>query len=66
MCAGSTPCLRLWSSGGTARVRQIPSMDDFMQHAVNGIAKSNKATPGVVGYVFDRADGSQMAFWTCR
>lgn len=45
------------------------SMDDFpefMKRAVNRIAKSNQATPGVEGYVFDGADGSQMAFWTCR
>lgn len=44
------------------------SMDDFpefMKRAVNRIAKSNQATPGVEGYVFDGADGSQMAFWTC-
>ncbi|PYU50468.1 MAG: cupin [Acidobacteria bacterium] len=25
-----------------------------------------QATPGVEGYVFDGADGSQMAFWTCH
>jgi quercetin dioxygenase-like cupin family protein len=45
------------------------NMDDFpefMKRAVNSIAKSNQATPGVEGYVFDGADGSQMAFWTCR
>ena len=44
-------------------------MDDFpefMKHPSNRIAKSNQATPGVEGYVFDGADGSQMAFWTCR
>jgi mannose-6-phosphate isomerase-like protein (cupin superfamily) len=41
-------------------------MDDFMQHAVNRIAKSNQATRGVEGYVFDRADASHMAFCTCR
>ena len=43
-------------------------MDDFpefMKRAVNRIAKSDQATPGVEGYVFDGADGSQMAFWTC-
>jgi hypothetical protein len=43
-------------------------MDDFpafMQHAANRIAVSDNATPGVEGYVFDGADGSQMAFWTC-
>ena len=44
-------------------------MDDFpefMQHPANRIATSGQATPGVEGYVFDGADGSQMAFWTCR
>jgi mannose-6-phosphate isomerase-like protein (cupin superfamily) len=44
-------------------------MDDFpefMQRPVNRIATSSQATPGVEGYVFDGADGSQMAFWTCR
>ncbi len=44
-------------------------MDDFpefMKRPVNRIATSSQATPGVEGYVFDGADGSQMAFWTCR
>ena len=37
----------------------------FMKHPANRIATSAQATPGVEGYVFDGADGSQMAFWTC-
>jgi quercetin dioxygenase-like cupin family protein len=37
----------------------------FMKHPANRIARSSQATPGVEGYVFDGADGSQMAFWTC-
>src|SRR5690349_24657870 len=44
-------------------------MDDFpefMRAAANRIATQSQATPGVEGYVFDGADGSQMAFWTCR
>jgi len=44
-------------------------MDDFpefMKRAANRIATSSQATPGIEGYVFDGADGSQMAFWTCR
>jgi quercetin dioxygenase-like cupin family protein len=44
-------------------------MDDFpefMKHQANRIAVTNQSTPGVEGYVFDGADGSQMAFWTCR
>ncbi len=38
---------------------------DFMKHPANQIASSQQATPGVEGYIFDGADGSQMAFWTC-
>jgi len=38
---------------------------EFMKSPVNRIARSNQATPGVEGYVFDGADQSQMAFWTC-
>ena len=44
-------------------------MDDFpefMKRQANRIAASSQATAGVEGYVFDRADGSQMAFWTVR
>lgn len=39
---------------------------EFMKHPANRIARSNQATPGVDGYVFDGIDGSQMAFWTCK
>ncbi len=38
----------------------------FMRQSANRIATSAQATPGVEGYVFDGADGSQMAFWTCH
>jgi mannose-6-phosphate isomerase-like protein (cupin superfamily) len=38
----------------------------FMRHPANKIAPSCQYTPGSEGYVFDGADGSQMAFWTCR
>jgi quercetin dioxygenase-like cupin family protein len=38
---------------------------EFMKHPANKIARTNQATPGVEGYVFDGVDGSQMAFWTC-
>jgi quercetin dioxygenase-like cupin family protein len=39
---------------------------EFMKQAANRITTSSQSTPGVEGYVFDGADGSQMAFWTCR
>jgi mannose-6-phosphate isomerase-like protein (cupin superfamily) len=44
----------------------MDNFPEFMKHPANRIATSNHATPGVEGYVFDGADGSQMAFWTCR
>jgi|SRR5215467_8239866 len=36
-----------------------------MKHPANRVAVRDQATLGVEGYVFDGADGSQMAFWTC-
>src|SRR5579872_5979219 len=37
----------------------------FMKHPANKIQAASQSTPGVEGFVFDGADGSQMAFWTC-
>jgi quercetin dioxygenase-like cupin family protein len=37
----------------------------FMKNPVNRIASVSQHTPGIEGYVFDGADGSQMAFWCC-
>jgi quercetin dioxygenase-like cupin family protein len=39
---------------------------NFMRQNANRIATGDQSTPGVEGYIFDGADGSQMAFWTCR
>ena len=36
----------------------------FMKNPANRISASSQHTPGVEGYVFDGADGSQIAFWT--
>jgi quercetin dioxygenase-like cupin family protein len=38
---------------------------EFMRNPANRIGAADQATPGVEGYVFDGADGSQMTFWTC-
>jgi len=43
----------------------MDAFPEFMKHPANKIARSQQATSGVEGYVFDGADGSQMAFWTC-
>jgi ethanolamine utilization protein EutQ (cupin superfamily) len=42
----------------------MPAFPAFMTNPANRIATSSQHTPGVDGYVFDGADGSQMAFWT--
>ncbi|MGB7437010.1 MAG: cupin domain-containing protein [Candidatus Acidiferrum sp.] len=44
----------------------MDNFPEFMKQPTNRIAISQQATPGVEGYVFDGADESQMAFWTCR
>jgi quercetin dioxygenase-like cupin family protein len=44
----------------------MDNFPEFMKCPANRIATSSQATPGVEGYVFDGAEGSQMAFWTCR
>src|SRR6478735_742074 len=37
----------------------------FMKSAVNRIPASSQHTAGIEGYVFDGADGTQIAFWEC-
>jgi mannose-6-phosphate isomerase-like protein (cupin superfamily) len=44
----------------------MDNFPEFMKNPANRIATSNQSTSGVEGYVFDGADGSQMAFWTCH
>jgi mannose-6-phosphate isomerase-like protein (cupin superfamily) len=36
----------------------------FMKNPADRVAADNQYTRGIEGYVFDGADGSQMAFWT--
>ena len=38
---------------------------DFMKNAVNRVAAAAQHTAGIEGYVFDGADGTQVAFWEC-
>lgn len=37
---------------------------DFMRSRANLIKASHQHTPGIKGYIFDGADGSQIAIWT--
>jgi mannose-6-phosphate isomerase-like protein (cupin superfamily) len=37
---------------------------EFMRNPANRISAEDQNTPGIEGYVFEGADGSQMAFWT--
>ncbi|HEY6338796.1 MAG TPA: cupin domain-containing protein [Candidatus Sulfotelmatobacter sp.] len=43
----------------------MKAFPEFMKQPANRVATGSQATPSVEGYVFDGADGSQMAFWTC-
>lgn len=43
----------------------MDAFPEFVKNSANRIVRSIQATPGVEGYVFDGADESQMAFWTC-
>ncbi len=43
----------------------MDNFPSFMKHPANRVAPLAQSTPGVEGYVFDGANGSQMAFWTC-
>ncbi len=36
-----------------------------MKNPANRIGKGSQFTEGIEGYVFNGADGSQMAVWTC-
>jgi mannose-6-phosphate isomerase-like protein (cupin superfamily) len=38
---------------------------EFMKKPANRINKVSQYTEEIEGYVFNGADGSQMAFWTC-
>jgi len=38
---------------------------DFMKNPLNRIARKSQYTEDIEGYVFDGADGSQVAFWKC-
>jgi mannose-6-phosphate isomerase-like protein (cupin superfamily) len=37
---------------------------EFMRNFINRIASETQYTQDIEGYVYDGADGSQMAFWT--
>ncbi len=37
---------------------------DFMRNPANLIRARDQHTPGIRGYIFDGADGSQLAIWT--
>jgi mannose-6-phosphate isomerase-like protein (cupin superfamily) len=42
----------------------MKNFPEFMRNPVNKIAGDAQYTKGIEGYVFDGADGSQMAYWT--
>jgi mannose-6-phosphate isomerase-like protein (cupin superfamily) len=44
----------------------MPDFPPFVRSPANRVAATSQYTEGVEGYVFDGADGSQVAFWTSR
>ena len=44
----------------------MPEVPEFVRNLANRIAASSQYTQDVEGYVFDGADGSQVALWTAR
>jgi len=44
----------------------MASFPPFTKNPLNRIASGSENTPNIEGYVFDGADGSQMAFWECH
>lgn len=43
----------------------MPEFPTFTKNPLNRIASSSQFTEDIDGYVFDGADGSQVALWTC-
>ena len=42
----------------------MENFPEFMRNPANRIDPASQHTAGIEGYVYDGADGSQMAFWT--
>jgi quercetin dioxygenase-like cupin family protein len=46
--------------------RFMPQFPAFIRKSQNRIARSSQYTDDIEGYVFDGADGSQVALWTSK
>jgi quercetin dioxygenase-like cupin family protein len=44
----------------------MPDFPAFVRNPINRIARASQYTDDIEGYVFDGADGSQVALWTCK
>jgi quercetin dioxygenase-like cupin family protein len=44
----------------------MPDFPNFIKNASNRIARSSQYTDDIEGYVFDGADGSQVALWSAH
>jgi quercetin dioxygenase-like cupin family protein len=49
---------------GALALTAMVDFPPFMKSPMNRIPSGSQHTPGVEGYVFEGADGAQMAFWT--
>ena len=46
--------------------RAVDDFPEFMRRAANRIRSADQHTPGIEGFIFDGAEGSQIAIWTHR
>jgi quercetin dioxygenase-like cupin family protein len=51
---------------GLVSLVRMADFPDFVKNPLNRIATESQFTEGIEGYVFDGADGSQVAFWRCN
>jgi len=46
--------------------KRVPDFPAFIRSPQNRIARASQFMDDIEGYVFDGADGSQVAFWACK
>ena len=45
---------------------KMSDFPEFMKNPRNRIDTESQFSRGIEGYIYDGADGGQMAFWTCK
>lgn len=64
--ASQLPLALIGNSQFKKRTRGMADFPAFMKNPLNRVAVESQFTDDIEGYVFDGADGSQVAFWRCE